>query len=151
VAANAGALAGYHLLFFRAGSDIARLYSIAVDPAWRRAGLAKGLLADAERTARKRRCRRLRLEVRADNPLAVRLYERQGYRSIGRRPEYYADRADALLYEKQLGARTDEDRSPRDSDRRSAYIEPVQGAKPAVPRNAAPNVPPHAEPLPPPR
>jgi ribosomal protein S18 acetylase RimI-like enzyme len=97
-------LRGYHLVLFRKGSSVARLYSIAVDDRHRGAGLGRRLLADAERVAVVHRKRVLRLEVREDNLPAIRLYERRGYRIIGRYDGYYADRANALRYEKQLPA-----------------------------------------------
>ncbi|MEJ0097539.1 MAG: hypothetical protein WDM84_05845 [Bauldia sp.] len=40
--------------------------------------------------------------MREDNLPAIRLYERLGYRRIGRHARYYADGADALRYEKPL-------------------------------------------------
>ena len=49
--------------------------------------------------------------MRDDNLPAIRLYERCGYRLIGRYARYYADKADALRYEKLL-AEPDKDRSP---------------------------------------
>lgn len=98
-------LAGYSLVLFRKGSGIARLYSIAVDPGERRAGLAAALLDDAVRLARRRGARTMRLEVRTDNAGAIRLYAGAGFTPIGRRPAYYADGADALLYELPLGGR----------------------------------------------
>jgi ribosomal protein S18 acetylase RimI-like enzyme len=60
------------------------------------------MLGDAERLAASRKKRVLRLEVRADNAPAIRLYESRGYRLIGRYAGYYADDADALRYEKRL-------------------------------------------------
>jgi ribosomal protein S18 acetylase RimI-like enzyme len=118
VALAGDGIAGYSLLLFRANAHVARLYSIAVHPDRRGRGLAQLLLDDAAGTARKRRCRALRLEVREDNAAAIRLYERSGFRAIGRIPRYYADKATALRYEKQLMARpavdaeAEEDRSP---------------------------------------
>jgi ribosomal protein S18 acetylase RimI-like enzyme len=103
VAAKQGsAVHGYSLVLFRKGSAVARLYSIAVDGERRSEGLGRRLLADAEAVAIRRKQRVLRLEVREDNLPAIRLYERRGYRLVGRYNRYYTDHADALRYEKQL-------------------------------------------------
>lgn len=102
VAEREGALAGYALLFLRRGSGVARLYSIAVDPAQRGAGLGALLLADVEQLARNAGRGILRLEVRADNVAAIALYRRAGYREQGRIPGYYEDGCDALRFDKAL-------------------------------------------------
>jgi [ribosomal protein S18]-alanine N-acetyltransferase len=104
VIAEGGAVIGYALLLFRSGSRVARLYSLALDARHRGRGLAAELLDDAEHLARRRGCDRLRLEVRADNPAAVRLYERTGYTYCGVADDYYADGASACRYEKHLAA-----------------------------------------------
>lgn len=111
VAAERGAgrgvvILGYHLVLFRKGSTVARLYSIAVDSRKRGSGLGRRLLADAEAVAAVANRNVLRLEVRARNRAAIALYERRGYSRIGRYPGYYADRSDALRYEKPLVRRT---------------------------------------------
>jgi len=93
---------GYYLLLFRARSEVARLYSIAVDGRHRGRGVADALLADAERAARRGGRLRLGLEVREDNAPAIRLYERRGYVFTGRVADYYADGAGARRYEKRL-------------------------------------------------
>ncbi|QBB72245.1 GNAT family N-acetyltransferase [Pseudolysobacter antarcticus] len=103
VVAMAGAvLCGKALLFFRRGQDIARLYSIAVAHEARGQGLGEKLLLACEHAAIARGCKRLRLEVRQDNPGAQRLYERLGYQRFGARSGYYEDGADAWRYEKAL-------------------------------------------------
>ncbi len=143
VVAPGGVLRGYALTFFRAGSRTARLYSIAVAAEARGKGLAAALMRDAERIARRRGAERLCLEVRVDNRPAIRLYERLGYRTFGRRPGYYADGTDALRLERRLAGRQEageEDRSPRDSRFRFPYIEslvrPVPAASAASPADA---------------
>lgn len=100
-----GAVWGYALTLFRRGSGVARLYSIAVAPGRAGKGLGRHLLAAAEATAEARGCRVLRLEVREENARAVALYERCGFRPIGRRNGYYADGAAALRFEKHLKTR----------------------------------------------
>lgn len=100
-----GGLLGSALVFFREGSTLARLYSIATAPAARGRGIGTGLLAAAEQAARRRGSRALRLEVRVDNAAAIGLYERAGYLRIGRYAGYYEDGADAWRYEKPLATR----------------------------------------------
>lgn len=90
------------VLFFRKGSPLARLYSIAVAAELRGRGIGDVLLKMCEDEAADRGCTRLRLEVRSDNGAAQRLYERHGYRLIANRPGYYEDGATALCYEKRL-------------------------------------------------
>ena len=101
-AADGSGLLGKAVVFLRVQSDIARLYSIAVADAARGRGLGEALLEAAERAARARGCRRMRLEVRQDNSAAIRLYERLGYRRFAARQGYYEDGADAWRYEKAL-------------------------------------------------
>ncbi|SNS44845.1 Ribosomal protein S18 acetylase RimI [Pseudomonas japonica] len=102
VAVRDGQLAGYALLLFRRRTSLARLYSIAVHPRWRGHGLGPRLLRAAEAGALARDCRGLRLEVRADNPAAIGLYEAHGYRRFAVVEDYYEDHAQALRYEKTI-------------------------------------------------
>ena len=102
VAGHGRDLVGAAVVFFQARHRIARLYSIAVAREARGAGVGEALLASAERTARARGSRALRLEVRTDNAAAQRLYERRGYCRFGRKERYYEDGATALRYEKTL-------------------------------------------------
>jgi ribosomal protein S18 acetylase RimI-like enzyme len=95
-------LLGSALVFFRHGTTLARLYSIATAPAARGRGIGANLLAAAETAARARGCRALRLEVRVDNAAAIALYERAGYRRMGGYTGYYEDGTDAWRYEKSL-------------------------------------------------
>lgn len=100
-----GYLRGYALVLFRRSSAIARLYSFAVPPAYRRRGVGKRLLAAAVATARERRAGALRLEIRLDNPSARLLYERAGFVAIGTAPGFYEDGADAVRMEMPLTLR----------------------------------------------
>ena len=94
---------GTAVVFFRKGSHVARLYSIASKPEARGKGVGAALLDAVEAAARQRRCHAVRLEVRDDNTGAVRLYERHGYHHIGHYPQYYQDGTNAWRYEKSLG------------------------------------------------
>ena len=99
----AGYVAGYAIVLFRSGSGVARLYSIAVDPAFKGAGIGGRLLRAAERAAAARRCDILRLEVHVKNRQAIALYRKTGYREFARRAAYYEDGGDAIRFEKRLG------------------------------------------------
>ncbi len=102
VAVHEHRVVGSAVLFFRRGSTVARLYSIAVSAHERGLGLGAILLEAAERCARTRGKRRLRLEVRLDNVSAQRFYETAGYRRFGVRDGYYEDGHAAWRYEKTL-------------------------------------------------
>lgn len=93
---------GYCMVLYRAGSGVARLYSIAALPGERGQGVGRALLAAAEEVAYENDRMLLRLEVREDNARAIALYEKNGYRRIGRENGYYADGMAALRYEKLL-------------------------------------------------
>lgn len=101
--ANHHLFLGSAVLFFRKRSTVARLYSLATQPEARGKGVGAALLEAAAVTARRRGSRALRLEVRTDNAAAIGLYERHGFRRIGRYAYYYEDGADAWRYEKTLG------------------------------------------------
>jgi ribosomal protein S18 acetylase RimI-like enzyme len=94
---------GTAVLFFRKGSSVVRLYSLASQPEARGKGIGTALIEASEAAGRQRRCRTLRLEVRTDNIVAIKLYERLGYRRIGSYAHYYQDGGDAWRYEKSLG------------------------------------------------
>ena len=95
-------LLGAAVVFFRSGSRVARLYSLASHLEGRGRGIGTALVQAVEVMARRRHCRVLRLEVRCDNLHAIALYERLGYRRIGRLAQYYEDGADGWRYEKVL-------------------------------------------------
>lgn len=109
--AENGAPAGYVMLLFRAGARVARLYSIAVDPACRGRGLAERLINEAVGAAKARGADRLRLEVRPSNTAAQRLYERAGFAHLSRIAGYYADGEDAIRMERRLAPKASGDRS----------------------------------------
>lgn len=77
--------------------DELHLLQIGVAPEARRGGLASVLhaaLLDASRG----RASAGWLEVRADNPAAIAFYSRLGWAEVGRRPRYYSDGRDAILF-----------------------------------------------------
>jgi ribosomal protein S18 acetylase RimI-like enzyme len=77
---------------------ISMIASIGVDPEFRRRGIGSALLA---------RCEELlpgtliRLTVRADNPPALRMYDKFGYTFFSRVLNYYRDGQSGLVMEKK--------------------------------------------------
>ena len=90
-----------HAVASAAGDD-AELQRIAVDPAYRRRGLAGELLAAVESRAAADGATRLLLEVREDNTTAVAFYESRGFVEVGRRRRYYRDGAAAVVLGKEV-------------------------------------------------
>jgi ribosomal-protein-alanine acetyltransferase len=84
-------LLGYGVVLYRAHSRRARLYTIAVAEAARGRGLASALITALAAEARRRGCRQLGLEVRADNIAARGLYEKLGFRVVDTLAGYYED------------------------------------------------------------
>ena len=70
---------------------------VGVDPAQRRRGLARRLLARVLRDESAEGLAEARLELADSNTPALQLYRALGFVVVGRRPRYYPDGADALL------------------------------------------------------
>jgi ribosomal-protein-alanine N-acetyltransferase len=78
--------------------DEAHLSTLAVDPELRRQGIGERILRDAMLHAARNGADMMTLEVRVSNEAARRLYEKLGFRVVGRRPRYYKDNLeDAIL------------------------------------------------------
>lgn len=71
--------------------DEAHVTNIAVAPEMRGRDIGDALLTELERRARARECRRMTLEVRPSNSVAIALYTKHGFVPRGRRPGYYSD------------------------------------------------------------
>lgn len=95
-------IAGYGLLFFRRGTSLARLYSLAIDPEYQGLGFSRLLMDELEKKASEASKSSIRLEVRADNYGAIQLYDRLGYKRFKVKLDYYEDHTKALCYEKRL-------------------------------------------------
>lgn len=99
--AEVGGVVVGHAVASAAGDD-AELQRIAVDPAYRRRGLAGRLLAAVESRAAAEGATRLLLEVREDNTTAAAFYESRGFAEVGRRRGYYRDGAAAVVLGKEV-------------------------------------------------
>lgn len=76
---------------------------VAAGPQFRRNGIARALLEDAEKLAGDIGLAFLTLEVRAGNAPAIALYEKCGYKTVGLRRGYYErPREDAVIMTKFL-------------------------------------------------
>lgn len=102
VVTHDGTIAGYGLVLYRSGTNLARLYSIAIHPTFQGMGIAQQLLATCERQARDRGCAFMRLEVSQTNASALRLYTQAGYHQFGQIKHYYEDGSDAWRMEKTI-------------------------------------------------
>ena len=83
-------------------ADIAELQRIAVDPAYRRRGLAAALVTRVVALATTEGADRLLLEVREDNAGALAFYTAAGFDEIDRRRRYYRDGATAVVLRREL-------------------------------------------------
>ncbi len=93
-------IAGYAVLQLVA--DELHIHNLAVAPELRRCGLGRRFLGVALAVAAGRGARAAHLEVRASNQAALRLYQAAGFKSAGRRGDYYAlPQEDALLLSKE--------------------------------------------------
>ena len=79
-------------------ADEGYITNVAVFPEYRRQGVAAKLLAVFENFARGNHLAFLTLEVREGNAPAIALYEKLGFREVGRRKNYYPEsKEDAVL------------------------------------------------------
>lgn len=90
-----GAPAGF--VIARAAADEAEILSIGVLPDRRQCGTGRALLCEAMAALRSAGVRQLFLEVDEGNGPALALYRGLGARSVGRRPGYYENGADAAV------------------------------------------------------
>jgi ribosomal-protein-alanine N-acetyltransferase len=90
------------MLLARVTGDEAEVLTLAVAPAVRRLGVARGLLLAAKAHAAGAGSRALFLEVGTGNTAALQLYRREGFVEVGRRVRYYADASDALVLRADL-------------------------------------------------
>lgn len=82
--------------------DESDMMNVAVDPRFRRQGIARALIETLIAELAKMGSRCLRLEVRVSNENARALYERMGFQQLGLRKNYYHNpKEDALILGKE--------------------------------------------------
>jgi len=83
-------------------TDEVHINNLAVDPRWRRRGVARALLGAVLEHGRRQGAARALLEVRLSNVGAQALYRAFGFQPAGVRRQYYAQpREDALVMERR--------------------------------------------------
>lgn len=80
----------------------ADMMNIAVNPDYRRQGIAESLIERLVAELKDKQVSSLTLEVRASNAPAIALYRKLGFIQVGKRPNYYRNpREDALILRKE--------------------------------------------------
>lgn len=98
-----GTIVGYGL--FSLVFEECHLLNLCIDPDFQGRSLGRWLLRRLCRIAAGAGARRIFLEVRPSNEVALALYRSEGFVEIGRRPRYYpaaGGREDAIVMEKLL-------------------------------------------------
>jgi len=72
-------------------TSFGHILTVDIAPAYRRKGIAKKLLQEIETIFREKGIKECRLEVREDNVAALNLYQKLGYKKVGKLEKYYGD------------------------------------------------------------
>ena len=91
-----GIIAGW-IVTWHVPPDELHILELAVHPTYRRQGVANSLLAAALGKENRRDAALVLLEVRVSNDAAIGLYEKIGFKAVGRRKKFYSDGESALL------------------------------------------------------
>lgn len=94
-----GTMVGFIAGDVRPSQNLAWIATIGVLPEHRGKGIGSALLQTCEKNLE---VAQVRLNVRASNLAAIRLYQQNGYQRAGTWPTYYQDGEDALVMEKRL-------------------------------------------------
>ncbi|KAI9131620.1 GNAT family N-acetyltransferase [Acaryochloris sp. CCMEE 5410] len=77
--------------------DEAHITMLGIHPQYQSRGLGQALLTSLLALARLEQANRATLEVNVANSAAVKLYQKLGFKTAGRRPHYYDNGEDALI------------------------------------------------------
>ncbi len=83
--------------------DEAEIELVAVSEMYRRCGRGTQIMEELLRIAKKRKVKKVFLEVRVSNSPAQILYLKSGFRGLHCRTRYYPDGEDAVVMVKELG------------------------------------------------
>ena len=83
--------------------DTAEITNIVIKKIYRNNGISKLLINYITKYCQKLNCKKINLEVNANNKIAINLYKSAGFKQVGIRKKYYSD-GDALLFTKVLNS-----------------------------------------------
>jgi ribosomal-protein-alanine acetyltransferase len=98
-----GEIAGFVIGRIDVGRNMSfgHILTVDIEPSHRRRGIAQKLLHEIEAIFKERGVKECRLEVREDNVAASNLYQKLGYKKVGKLEKYYGD-AHGLYLKKTL-------------------------------------------------
>ena len=98
-----GEIAGFAIarVDIRRNAAFGHILTVDITPAYRRKGIAQKLLHEVETIFREKGIKECRLEVREDNVAALNLYQKLGYKKVGKLEKYYG-KAHGLYLQKTL-------------------------------------------------
>ena len=98
-----GEIAGFAIarVDIRRNMSFGHILTVDIAPAYRRKGIAQKLLHEVETIFREKGIKECRLEVREDNVAALNLYQKLGYKKVGKLAKYYGN-AHGLYLKKTL-------------------------------------------------
>jgi len=82
-------------------TSFGHILTVDIAPAYRRKGIAQKLLQEIETIFREKGIKECRLEVRENNVAALNLYQKVGYKKVGKLEKYYGE-AHGLYLQKTL-------------------------------------------------
>ncbi len=97
-----GELIAYAGAFLPSAGEVADLMTIAVNPRYRRRGIATHMICELEKWAKARGGRAMMLEVDIKNSDAIELYLKSGYEKLNIRKDYYGYGKDAQIMKRAL-------------------------------------------------
>ena len=89
-------------IVWRTVLDESEIITVGVHPDARGTGIAIAMIGIMENEIKKNGANKIFLEVSHTNTPAIKLYEKCGFVSVGRRKKYYHDGTDAILMEKKI-------------------------------------------------
>ena len=94
-------IAGF--VIFHVAASSCEIYNFAVDRQHARTGIGSRLMDSVVKESLRRYATRVLLEVRKSNEVAIKFYDRFGFKPLGERKNYYSNPTeDAIVMEKNL-------------------------------------------------